>query len=206
MADVPEIPICPTGFACVLLESGWKWGHDLLGQTVAWFRDQDIYDETSLIGLDIGDLINIGQWPQEASEISLLHHATPHRLRLLPGTNFHKAVFAGNDSTCIPCCQCSRECNCAQANKRRRMAPGLRRATSENTFSVIKIASELHAKPTQVLPVKGARPLQALQILAQRMQGDPAKQAQWREEARVAAVMGSCPRSKDSFRSGAPCY
>lgn len=62
--------------------------------------------------------------------------------------------------------------------------------------------AELHEKPTLTLNIKGVGPLKALQLLANKIQNVPSKMAQWRDEAAVAAIMGSCPRSKDSFRSG----
>lgn len=63
-------------------------------------------------------------------------------------------------------------------------------------------ASSLHEKPTLVLEIEGKKPLTALNILHKELGGSPTKQARWRDEARVAAVMGSCPRSKDSHASG----
>ena len=64
------------------------------------------------------------------------------------------------------------------------------------------VAQGLSEQPTQVLDIKMQKPLTALQTLREQLGDDPAKQAEWREQARIAAVMGSCPRSKASFKSG----
>lgn len=57
-------------------------------------------------------------------------------------------------------------------------------------------------QPTQVLDIKGVKPLKAVEMLRETLQGDPQKQEEWRAKARVASILGSCPRSKASFRSG----
>ena len=57
-------------------------------------------------------------------------------------------------------------------------------------------------QPTQVLDIKGVKPLKAVEMLRETLQGDPQKQEVWRAKARVASILGSCPRSKASFRSG----
>ena len=62
--------------------------------------------------------------------------------------------------------------------------------------------SRIHAMPGLVLDVKDTKPTAALKVLADRLQACPAKKAKWRDEARVAAIVGSCPRSKDSHCSG----
>ena len=57
---------------------------------------------------------------------------------------------------------------------------------------------QLHTRPGTVLAIKGKKPLAALDMLAERLENCPAKRAKWRDEARVAAVLGSCPRSTES--------
>jgi hypothetical protein len=52
-----------------------------------------------------------------------------------------------------------------------------------------------------VLEVKGARPLEALQRLKETLRGCPVAGAKWISDARVSAVLGSCPRSQKSFKS-----
>jgi len=58
------------------------------------------------------------------------------------------------------------------------------------------------AQPTQVLDVKGVKPKKAIQLLRDSLLGDPQRQEAWLAGARIASVLGSCPRSIDSFRSG----
>lgn len=48
----------------------------------------------------------------------------------------------------------------------------------------------------------GAKPLAALERLRAIIANDPAARSQWLAQAKVAAVMGSCPRSHKSFKSG----
>ena len=62
--------------------------------------------------------------------------------------------------------------------------------------------AQLHDRPTQVLDITGVKPRQALALLRQQLQGTPARRIAWLGDARIAAVMGSCPRSRDSFTSG----
>ena len=54
-----------------------------------------------------------------------------------------------------------------------------------------------------VLDVKGVKPLEALKLLRSALADDPNVQEAWRSKARVAAVLGSCPRSLASLKSGA---
>jgi hypothetical protein len=56
--------------------------------------------------------------------------------------------------------------------------------------------------PSLVLDVSGARPIAAIARLREVLPSDPAGRAEWLCQARVAAVMGSCPKSHDAFKSG----
>ena len=67
----------------------------------------------------------------------------------------------------------------------------------------VAAVNQLGSRPTSLLDIKGVRPLAALELLAEKLQGCPAKRARWREDARVAAIMGSCPRSLNSLGAGA---
>ena len=62
--------------------------------------------------------------------------------------------------------------------------------------------AQLHTRPGTVLAIKGKKLLAALDMLAERLDECPSKRAKWRDEARVAAVLGSCPRSTESHSSG----
>ena len=66
----------------------------------------------------------------------------------------------------------------------------------------IDSALQLHRKPTQVLQIKDTKPIKALQVLEGAIGNDPEKRRQWLQEARIAAILGSCPRSLNSFQSG----
>ena len=50
--------------------------------------------------------------------------------------------------------------------------------------------------------VSGIGPKVALKRLSSELQGDRAAASTWRVHAKVAAVMGSCPKSHSSFNSG----
>jgi len=54
---------------------------------------------------------------------------------------------------------------------------------------------------TKVLAVKGLGPKQALRELSQNLKSDEDRSA-WREKGRVAAILGSCPHSHASVKSG----
>jgi len=60
----------------------------------------------------------------------------------------------------------------------------------------------LATAPTKVLKIDGVKPMRALELLKQELGDDPAKRAKWRGDARVASIMGSCPGSRASFKSG----
>ena len=68
--------------------------------------------------------------------------------------------------------------------------------------SVRQQVAQLHDRPTQVLDIEGVKPRQALALLKQQLQGSPTRRTAWLDDARVAAVVGSCPRSRASFNSG----
>ena len=71
-----------------------------------------------------------------------------------------------------------------------------------NGSGSLKRALELTDAPTLVIDVSGAKPLAALALLEASMPADPVQRAAWRGRARVAAVLGSCPKSLRSFKSG----
>ena len=59
------------------------------------------------------------------------------------------------------------------------------------------------ASETVVLDVEGATPIAALERLKAVVGRDPECREQWAKRARVASVLGSCPRSLASLRAGA---
>ena len=54
--------------------------------------------------------------------------------------------------------------------------------------------------------VSGLGPTAALEKLKESLPSDPAARASWMSESKVAAILGSCPRSRESFRSGLRNY
>ncbi len=72
----------------------------------------------------------------------------------------------------------------------------------ESKKQKIEKALDLDRVPTLLLNVRQAKPLEALELLRNNLPDDPARLAEWRQTARVAAVLGSCPRSLQSFKSG----
>ena len=61
---------------------------------------------------------------------------------------------------------------------------------------------DLAAQPTQVMSTKGAKPMAALERLRVMFESDPQSRQEWRAQAKVAAILGSCPRTLNSFKSG----
>ena len=67
---------------------------------------------------------------------------------------------------------------------------------------------ELEHVQTTLLHIRDVKPMGALQLLKDTLPCDEAGKAAWRSSARVAAVLGSCPRTLKSFMSGmcvCPC-
>jgi len=64
------------------------------------------------------------------------------------------------------------------------------------------LADAFVKQPTTVLNVKGTTPLGALRMLKRDLQDDPSARDAWRGKAKVAAILGSFPRSTESFKSG----
>ena len=66
----------------------------------------------------------------------------------------------------------------------------------------LKRALDLTTAPSLVIDVSGAKPLAALALWEASMPADPKQRAAWRSQARVAAVLGSGPKTLAGFRSG----
>ena len=61
---------------------------------------------------------------------------------------------------------------------------------------------QLSKVPTTVLDVKDCKPKEALVRLQEQLGDSDAARAEWRKKARIAAVIGSCPKSLASLDSG----
>ena len=66
----------------------------------------------------------------------------------------------------------------------------------------VKHIESMCSAHTTLLEIKNARPMQALELLDRNLPDDQELRKEWSAYARVAAVMGSCPRSLASFKSG----
>ena len=75
-------------------------------------------------------------------------------------------------------------------------------ARSDSRKMCIEHVASLSSAQTTLLHIRNARPLDALELLARNLPKDPQRRKEWTAHARVAAVMGSCPRSLASFKSG----
>ncbi len=58
--------------------------------------------------------------------------------------------------------------------------------------------------PQLMVDVTGRGPNAALQHLRQTLPSDASSRLEWCRRAKIAAIVGSCPKSRDSFRSGPP--
>ena len=63
-------------------------------------------------------------------------------------------------------------------------------------------AKDLAALPTALVGVSGVKPITALKRLKCEFELHPEKRRQFNELSRASAVMGNCPKSRDSFASG----
>ena len=68
--------------------------------------------------------------------------------------------------------------------------------------TIDKKAIKLVGQPTVMLDVTNSRPNQALDLLRQALPANAARRKQWIADARIAAVLGNCPKSHASFVSG----
>ena len=63
-----EIPVTPSGIACVLLDSGWSWSNELLQKCTTWLQEQGVRQRLDLCGLSMEDLTETEQWSVEATQ------------------------------------------------------------------------------------------------------------------------------------------
>ncbi len=56
--------------------------------------------------------------------------------------------------------------------------------------------------PTTLLEIGNAPPKAAIRLLRETIPADEEGKAKWRQQATIAAIMGSCPRSHESLLSG----
>ncbi len=56
--------------------------------------------------------------------------------------------------------------------------------------------------PTTLLEIGNAPPKAAIRLLRETIPADEEGKAKWRQQATIAAIMGSCPKSHESLLSG----
>ena len=85
-----------------------------------------------------------------------------------------------------------------------RVSIGVARRSGKDSAATSRVQQILHSgsSAADVIDIEGAGPLAALDRIRKKVPSDPVERAKWREGARVAAVLGSCPRSHSSMRSG----
>ena len=171
--DLPvQVPVCPLGRDSALAQhlriSGWIWDDESLVTVVNQLAREDVCCINDFVGLNIDDIPEVAQWPQDVRELLLKVVAT---------ASGH-AVGKAMTSKLV-----------TQTDKRPRIDEAL----------------NLSSRPTLLLNVRSARPPEALELLQRNLPRDEASLREWRHGARVAAVMGSCPRSMNSFKSGQRC-
>ena len=81
-------------------------------------------------------------------------------------------------------------------------APRTKIPRAEAPTKLPRWLDDLLDAPATLLDVKGATPAQALERLRAELPDDPVQRQVWRAQARVSAVLGNCPSSRDSQRSG----
>jgi len=158
---------------------GWAWDEPLLFEVAALLAAEGIADVCALRCVCLSDVAGSERWPEEVVAF-VKRTIQVGLLRAVACVARHSCLQAvpvwHGISEAAPVC-----------------AP---------SASGVRLAAELPDAPTSLLQLSGRRPLQALESLRDMLPKDPVLLAQWRAKARVAAVMGSCPRSKGSFKSG----
>ena len=63
-------------------------------------------------------------------------------------------------------------------------------------------ARDSASQPSVLIDIAGVKPIEVLKRLRTEFQKDPSKRQQFDDAAGANAVMGNCPKSWESFRSG----
>ena len=158
--------------------NGWHWEGPLLVDVIRTLQAQGVADSTALISLDLNDVAGAELWPTEV-------RAFIEEL----GTSLGLGL------------------RCSQVSPKwlepKRVAGASRPVCQVAQPSIVEhVVALTNDLPTQVTNFAGAGPCGALQELKRSMPTDPVAREAWRKKARIAAVMGSCPDSQDSFKSG----
>ena len=201
------VPTTPNSMSCLFVDYGWSWSDELLARFTKWLADQNIEQRLDLVQLDLSDLSGVEQWPREAS-------STLRTQRLQRKPNLHicqvqiflTEVLKGHPPkrkrlAPPPCVVEGEEAERSTANIAHVM-PCMVLVVVRCAKTSVEEISRIHASSGTVLHIKNTKPCAALRVLAAQLGGSEENRRKWRDEARVAAIMGSCPRSKASHDSG----
>ena len=168
---------------CLLFrDNGWSWDNDVLTDAVTTLFRQGVVNPASFIGLDINDVEGAECWPPWVSDFVTRLGSSIAR-RSAPASAGPRCAQSSVGSSAL----------------RSSPAPVVPLGAQLND-SALCVLSDLQ---TQVTNFECAGPRNALKELKRQLAAsDPDARAAWRKKARVAAVMGSCPDSLESFKAG----
>ena len=187
-----EIPVCPRGpdsaLASHIRIHGWCWDDEVLVNVVGTLAAEDISDPVDLHGVDMSDVSGTEEWPPGVKDFlaklcQVLSVIAPLRNKMCYAWQAAPHVNRKRDETCMTVLQAP----CAKAAR---------------TCSRLEHVAGLDKAQVTLLNLDGVRPLEALELLERNLPSDEGAREHWKSCARIAAVMGSCPRSLASFKSG----
>ncbi len=208
----PAIPICPASRAsqCVLsdllLANGWETCGDALDVVISWLTDHELYTERDLVGLpDIASLSGAQQFSARA--LACLQQCVKVGALQIIARNTHahtswQVANVAGEKGVIPALKRPR----TEERRASRLQSVFASRSRVSRPCITQRAIELVDAPLVLVDVRGAKPMEALSRLRATLPGDPAERRVWAQQARIAAVMGSCPKSHESFKSGATLH
>lgn len=200
------VPICPPGLTSALRARGFPGDEKQLDDTISWLGSLEVNTLTDFNGLE-----------------SL--RTSPGVENLSPGIivfleNITKVCLSHNSilAFCF-----SGFASCCQAQRKPAYAPpvifdvceeeGSQRSRSRSPCNVARpqpglanAALELADTPQFMLDIAGCGPNAALNVLTMKLPREREERLAFRRQARIAAVLGSCPKTRASFRAGAFPY
>lgn len=199
-----EVPICPPDLGSLFVEHGWAWGDELLAAVLQWLASQDIDDAESMVGVQTSGLPDFGRWPEGIQRwlANLLQVAISH-MKCSGRVRMH---FGCRHSSRQPPCR-----------PRRKQEPWTRLSIkgpavhSDGDARVslytcrpplVPKITRLTSEPKVLLDVTNTRPTEALSLLRRAMPSTEAGRDAWIARACACAIMGNCPKSRESFKSG----
>lgn len=173
MHDGAAVPVCPMGVAGFLLMNKWVGDDVVLDKVVDWLSVNGIDDVVEFNGAVESDFVDFSMWNSDVQDC----------LRRC----FASATLAS--ASAVPMAG-------ARVKRQRTMvAPHAVGDASVHALSLFE-------KPTDILDVRGCGPGAALRKLASVVPKDSIERREWLSRARAAAIIGSCPKSHNSLKSG----